>query len=111
VELPLPTGPCRHCGCRDYWRREQGQWLCAICHPVPCPEVVAQDCRFTDPPPPLTGLSPKVREALEHSGWEPAEAVEFPEDVAATVAFAETSADPQNAERGASAPRGAPNVA
>jgi len=28
-----PIQPCPACGCGDYWRTDQNQWLCSECHP------------------------------------------------------------------------------
>jgi hypothetical protein len=80
VMFPLPVGPCRHCGGRDYWRRPRGQWLCGTCHPVPYHDAVAGECQSADAGPPLSGLADEVKEALSRFEWEPADGLGFPVD-------------------------------
>jgi len=82
--FPMPIGPCRHCNGRDYWRREGGHWLCETCHPAPYRDVVAEEGKAGDPPPPWSGLPEEAKEALERYGWEPVRGVVFPADVPAS---------------------------
>ncbi|MGQ9552978.1 MAG: bifunctional DNA primase/polymerase, partial [Anaerolineae bacterium] len=54
-----PPGPCFACGGRRYWRRDDGAWLCATCHPPlpgsnPSQALVAPepwDAELADPQP------------------------------------------------------------
>ena len=44
---------------------------------------MAEECKAGDPPPPWSGLSHEVKEALDQCGWEPVAGVEFPLDPSA----------------------------
>src|SRR5439155_203437 len=63
VAIP-PLEPCRICKSRQFWRYAGGRFICSLCHPCPCPELVVE--KIT-----LAATIPNAMAALlEQHGWE-----------------------------------------
>ena|SRR5436309_3941547 len=65
-DVVIPSlDPCRICKSRQFWRYAHGRFICNLCHPCPCPELVVE--KIT-----LAATIPSAMAALlEQHGWEP----------------------------------------
>ena len=67
VVIPPPES-CRMCRSCHFWRYAGGRFICNLCHPCPCPELVVE--KIT-----LAATIPSAMAALlEAHGWEPCSA-------------------------------------